>query len=560
MRTIYRYGLFLVVSTLLTALVISQNANLTSSVAETSELQKDNYGDQLGTVQFPTSCSEEAKRQVEMGVALLHHMTYGGARIAFGVASRIDPECAMSYWGQAMTYIHPLWSDAPSKEDFERGLTLVAEARNRGRKTDRENAYIAAVAAYYEKGWNKNETANLQSFEAGWENVNRRYPEDIEAASFYALALMATANPGDKTYEKQKKAGTIAEKVLSQVPDHPGAHHYMIHAYDYPSLAPKALDAAHRYGEIAPDIPHALHMPTHIFTRVGLWQESIIMNRRSAEAALKHPAGSEISLHYPHALDYLMYAYLQQGDDQKAMQVMEELSTPDDAFQTHIAASYSFTAIPARYALERQQWTEAAALEPRLPKNYPIEKFPAMDATTYFTKALGAARSGNLTVAKQALEKLAALQEKSENSSAYWAKQVEIQRLSAMAWLMYQEDRKDEALEIMQKAAELESSTEKHPVTPGEILPARELLADMLLEMGRYQEAQVEYEAALERSANRFNSLYGAGLAAELSNNKSQAVSYYEKLVEITKNVNTDRKQLKHAKLYLSQNQVSSLR
>jgi len=560
MSTIYRYGLFLVVSTLLTALVISQNANLASSVAETSELQKDNYGDQLGTVQFPISCSDEAKPQVERGVALLHHMTYGGARIAFGVASQIDPDCAMSYWGQAMTYIHPLWSDAPSKENFERGQTLVTKARNHGQKTDRENAYISAVAAYYEKGWNKNESANLQSFETGWENVYRRYPEDIEAASFYALAHMATANPGDKTYVKQKQAGTIAEKVLSQVPDHPGAHHYMIHAYDYPPLAPKALNVAHRYGEIAPDIPHALHMPTHIFTRVGLWQESIIMNRRSAEAALKHPAGSEISLHYPHALDYLVYAYLQQGDDQKAMQVMEELSTSDDAFQTHIAASYSFTAIPARYALERQQWTEAAALEPRLPKNYPIEKFPAMDATTYFARALGAARSGNLTIANQALEKLTALHEKSENSSAYWAKQVEIQRLSAMAWLMYQEDRKDEALEIMQKAAELESSTDKHPVTPGEILPARELLADMLLEMGRYQEAQVEYEAALERSANRFNSLYGAGLAAELSNNKSQAVSYFERLVEITKNVNTDRKQLKHAKLYLTQNQVLSLR
>jgi tetratricopeptide (TPR) repeat protein len=457
-----------------------------------------------------------------------------------------------------MTYIHPLWSDAPSKEDFERGRALVGEARARGQKTDRENAYIAAVGAYYEQGWNKIETENLRSFEAGWEKVYRRFPEDIEAACFYALAHMATASPGDKTYTKQKQAGTIAEKVLAQVSDHPGAHHYMIHAYDYPSLAPKALNVAHSYGEIAPNIPHALHMPTHIFTRVGLWQESIIMNKRSAAAALKHPAGSEVSLHYPHALDYLVYAYLQQADDHKARQVMDELLIPDGSFQTHIAASYSFTAIPARFALERQQWAEAAVLEPRLSNNYPIENFPAMEAITYFARALGAARSGKMKVANQALEKLTVLHKKAEKTSVYWAKQVEIQRLSAMAWIMYQEDRKKEALNVMQKAAALESSTEKHPVTPGEILPARELLADMLLDMGRYREAQAEYETALKRSPNRFNSLYGAGLAAELGNNKSQAVLYYKKIVEITETVKTDREQLKHAKLYLSQNRVSS--
>jgi tetratricopeptide (TPR) repeat protein len=527
-------------------------------VAEASKIQIDTYGDQLGTVQFPMSCSDEAKPLVERGVALLHHMTYDGAKAAFAVATQTDPDCAMGYWGQAMTYIHPLWSDAPSKEDFKRSQALVGEARARGQKTDRENAYIAAVEAYYEKGWNKNETANLQSFEAGWENVYRRFPQDIEAACFYALAHMATASPADKTYTKQKQAGTIAEKVLTQVSDHPGAHHYVIHAYDYPPLASKALNAAHSYGKIAPDIPHALHMPTHIFTRVGLWQESIIMNKRSAAAALKHPAGSEVSLHYPHALDYLVYAYLQQADDHKARQVMEDFFNKDGSFQTHIAASYSFTAIPARFALERQQWSEAAVLEPRLPKNYPIESFPAMEAITYFAKALGAARSNNLKVAKQALEKLTALHNKAEKISAYWAKQIEIQRLSVTAWIEFQEGRKIEALKIMQKAAELESSTEKHPVTPGEILPARELFADMLLDMGRYREAKTEYETTLKRSPNRFNSLYGAGLAAELGGNKSGAVLYYKKIVEITKTVKTDREQLKQAKLYLSQTGDSS--
>ena len=282
------------------------------------------------------------------------------------------------------------------------------------------------------------------------------------------------------------------------------------------------------------------------------------MNKRSAAAALKHPAGSEVSLHYPHALDYLVYAYLQQADDHKAREVMEDLSNQDGAFQTHIAASYSFTAIPARFALERQRWSEAAVLEPRLPHNYPIENFPAMETITYFARALGAARSGNLKMANQALEKLTALHKKAEKTSAYWAKQIEIQRLSVTAWIVYQEGRKNEALNIMQKAAELESSTGKHPVTPGEILPARELLADMLLDMGRYREAQTEYETTLKRSPNRFNSLYGAGLAAELGNNKSRAVLYYKKVVKITETVKTDRQQLKHAKLYLSQTGDSS--
>ena len=558
MKNIYTFGLLLALGAFLIVPVLNQNSGPSSIVVEASEIQKDTYGDQLGTVRFPMSCSDAAKPQVERGVALLHHMTYEGARDAFAAATKTDPDCAMGYWGQAMTYIHPLWSDRPSKKDFERGQALVDSAMARGQKTERENAYIAAVAAYYEMGWNEKETANLQSFESGWEKVYLQFPEDIEAACFYALAHMATAKPSDKTYVKQKQAGAIAEKVLAQVSDHPGAHHYVIHAYDYPPLAPKALNAARSYGRIAPDIPHALHMPTHIFTRIGLWQDSIIMNKRSASAALKHPAGSEVSLHYPHALDYLVYAYLQQADDHKARQVMEELSKLDGSFQTHIAASYAFTAIPARFALERHNWSEAAVLEPRLPNNYPIDKFPAMEAITYFARALGAARSGDPKMANQALEKLTLLHKKAERNSTYWATQIEIQRLSVMAWIKYQEGRKIEALDVMEKAAELESSTEKHPVTPGEILPARELLADMLLDMGRYKEAQAEYEKALTRSPNRFNSLYGAGLAAELGNNKSQAVLYYKKIVIITESVNTDREQLKHTKLYLSQTGGSS--
>jgi tetratricopeptide (TPR) repeat protein len=513
----------------------------------------DDYGDQLGTVHFPVSCNEAASRNIERGLALLHHMTYESARAAFAAATEGDPDCAMGYWGQAMTLIHPLWSDPPSQSDFKRGQALVNEAKIRGQKTERERAYIAAVEAYYAEGWNRDETANLASFEEGWEKVHRQFPNEPEAACFYALSHLATADPADKTYAKQKRAGALAEKVLAQIPDHPGAHHYIIHAYDYPALAGGALEVARSYGKIAPEVPHALHMPTHIFTRLGFWQESITMNKRSAAAALKHPVGDAISLHYPHALDYLAYAYLQRAEDQKAKQVLDTLTALKGPFQVHTATSYTLAAVPARLALERQEWTNAALLEPRTPSNYPWDRFPAMEAITHFARALGAARSGNGQGAAQALENLAALRERTAETSAYWARQVEIQRLSAMAWLAYQEGKQEEALDIMRRAAELEASTEKHPVTPGEVLPARELLADMLLDMGRHKEAQAEYEAALERSANRFNSLYGAGRAAELGGNKSKATFYYKKLVEMTPN-DTERERLQLVRTFLAQN------
>ena len=552
MKRKIRNGPILVFSSILMVHLFSITFWISAPRTQSAEFQLDSFGNQLGTVQFPMSCSDEARPYVERGVALLHHMTYHGARSSFAAATTIDPDCAMSYWGQAMTYIHPLWSDAPSKGDFETGRLLTEKAKIHGQKTDRETAYIEAVAAYYEQGWNKKETSNLRSFETGWKSVHQTFPEDIEAASFYALAHMATANPGDKTYTKQKQAGTIVEKVLGRVPDHPGAHHYTIHAYDYPVLAPKALNVARSYGEIAPDIPHALHMPTHIFTRMGLWQESIVMNKRSAAAALKHPAGKQISLHYPHALDYLVYAYLQQANDDKAKQVMEEIFDRNGQFQPHIAASYAFTAIPARFALERQQWEEAADLDPKLPDGYDMNDFPAMEAVPYFARALGAARSGQLIKAHQEIEKLTAFQKMAQKASEYWAKQVEILRLTAMAWIRYEEGDKNEALMVMQKAAQLESSTEKHPVPPGKILPAREVLGDMLLDMGRYAEAINEYEIALKRGPNRFNSLYGAGMAAELGGDEKKANSYYLKIIDITDGVDTDREKVKHAKQYIA--------
>ncbi len=553
MKNLHIYGLLIALVVCFAVQTITQEVQADSGKRGAGTVHIEDYGEQLGSVHFPASCNETASKNTEQGLALLHHMTYEGARAAFVAAIESDSDCAMGYWGQAMTFIHPLWSDPPSEADFKRGQELVKKAKTRGRKTDWEHAYIDAVASYYAAGRNRDERPNLASFEKGWEKVYRQFPKDLEAACFYALAHMATAEPTDKTYAKQKQAAMITKKVLSQVPDHPGAHHYTIHAYDYPELAEKALKVARSYGQIAPEVPHALHMPAHIFIRLGLWQESITMNKRSADAALRHPARQGISLHFPHALDYLAYAYLQRGEDEKAKGVLDTINSLGGPYQVHIAAAYTFAAVPARLALERQKWSEAALLEPRMPRNYPWDKFPAMEAITHFAKALGEARNGNIQAAHESLKTLSAMHGKAAKTSAYWAKQVEIQRLSATAWLKYQEGKQDEALEIMQSAAAIEATTEKHPVTPGEVLPARELLADMYLHMGRYKEAQGEYEAALNRSANRFNSLYGAGRSAELRGNKKKASFYYMKLIEITAS-DSKLDRLQKARTFLAEN------
>jgi tetratricopeptide (TPR) repeat protein len=461
----------------------------TGAIAESP----DRYGDNLGTVNFPVSCSESSQHLMERGVALLHHMTYAGARKIFEVTGEADPNCALAYWGVAMTYVHPLWLDPPNEEEMKLGLDLIKLAKKRGHKTKREHAYIAALEAYFGTAKEHDQRARIARFEQAWEKVYRDFPDDLEAASFYALAHMATATSEDKSYQKQKAAGAIMEKILEQIPDHPGAHHYIIHAYDLPGLAGRALKVARSYGKVAPEVPHALHMPTHIFTRLGLWQESIAWNNRSA-------------------LDYLAYAYLQQAQDKKAKETMETiLSLSGPFYDLNVeATAYALAAIPARYTLERQKWEDAAQLKPRKPVTFQWgNRFSAFEATIHFARALGAARSGNATVAQNALKQLVTLHDIAARKSTYWANQIRIQELSVRAWLTLEKGKQTEALRLMQQAAKLEASTEKHPVTPGEILPARELLGDLLLQIERPMEALAEYETALKRSPNRFNSLYG---------------------------------------------------
>lgn len=514
----------------------------------------DTYGAQLGTVRLTPSCGDEAAERVRRGLALLHHMTYEGARVQFERASDEDPGCAMAYWGRAMTLIHPLWSDPPGENAFHQGEALLMEARTRGRRTPVEEAMVAAAEGYFSPGWSRSERPNLMGFAMGWQEANRRFPDDPEITAFHALAHLATADPADKTYRVQLEAGALAEKVLAEVPDHPGGEHYLIHAYDVPPLAAKALDVARQYGKIAPEVPHALHMPTHIFTRLGLWEDSIEGNRRAAAAALKHPYGDATSPHYYHALDYLAYAYLQRAQDQEARDVVASLRALHGPIHVTLSTAYALAAIPARVALETRDWAAAADLEPRTPDSFPWDQFPAMEAITYFARGIGAARSGRISEAEAAHEALTTLRDLAAQSDAYWAQQVEIQRLAVEAWTHLANDQVEAALAVMKASSDLEASTEKHPVTPGAILPAQELLGDMLMETGKPGEALVAYEAALARSPNRFNGLYGAAHAAELAGDQERAALHYAHLIENTISGDTERSRLRAARAFMAKN------
>ena len=510
-------------------------------------LRSAEYGSRLGSVDMPMECSGDANELARTGLALLHHMTYEGARAVFADAREADPSCTMAYWGGAMTYIHPLWSDPPTEEAFAAGAELATAGLALDGVSDVEQAYLSTVDAYYSVGRQNVESPNLIAFAEAWASVHERFPDDPEAALFHAVTQISIADPSDRSYERQLHASEVASGILERIPDHPGAHHYVIHANDYPALADRAVSVARSYSEIAPAVPHALHMPAHIMTRLGYWPESVDLNTRSSEAALQHPSGDMVSPHYLHAADYLVYARLQQGDDAAAKAWVDTIAALEGPHVAHPASAYAFAAVPARYALERQQWTEAASLKPRTPDDFLWEQYPAMDAIAYFAKGLGAARSGDVETARTAMTELGALRDRTADTAPYWSNQIEIQRLSVEAWVDYSDGRTEDALTKMRRAAEMESATDKHPVTPGEVLPASELLGDMLLELGEYDEARAAYDDALARSPNRFNSLFGAGRASELAADNAQAATYYERLIAMASGT-SDRDRLHHAR------------
>jgi len=521
---------------------------LSPASAQEMHTHQHDASEKLGRVNFRVSCKPAAQRQFNRATALLHSFWYGEADKAYTAVAKSDPNCAMAYWGVAMSLYHPVWAP-PTTEELQRGRTAVENAKSIGGKTLREKDYIVAIEAFYKDSDKLPHRDRALAYEKAMEHVYLTYPKDHEAAIFYALSLLGTTVESDKTYEKQKRAAAILNKILPAEPQHPGVAHYLIHSFDYPRLADLALPAARSYAKIAPSSPHALHMPSHIFIRLGLWQESIESNVASAAAA-KAAASSKDHLH---ALDYLVYAYMQGVQDLKAKGVLDEVTALSKVDEEVFQVAYALAAIPARYAVERRQWSEAARLELH-PVNFPWNKFRYTEAIIYFARALGAARSNNPEAARRDVEKLATIQrELTEAKETYWAEQVEIQRQEATAWTLHAEGSDETALTQMRSAAALEAATEKRPVTPGQIIPARELLGELLIELNQPRQALQEFAASLQDSPNRFNGLFGAARAAELLGDKKTASDYYAKLAILTKNSDSDRPELRKAKEFLAQ-------
>ncbi len=501
----------------------------------------------FGKVNFAISCDPAVQPGFNRAVAILHSFGYEKAEGAFAEVAEKDPACGMALWGLAMTYYHPIW-EAPNQTALKQGWAAVERAKSADAKTQRERDYIAAIEIFYKDSDKLDHRTRALAYEKAMEQLQASYPDDREAAIFYALAVRGNAPPSDKTYANQRKAGAILEKVFAEQPEHPGLAHYIIHCYDYPMLADRALDAAQRYAKIAPDSSHALHMPSHIFTRLGYWQESIESNVASAAAAQKDNAqGDQL-----HAMDYLVYAYLQGAQDVEARKVFEAVPQVRKNDPVYFAGLYAIASMPARYAVERHRWAEASALTVP-PDVFPGGRLSWTEANIHFARALGASRVGGTESAQKSLQHLTSLRDTLvQANEKYWAEQLDIQRETVTAWLTWAEGKKEEALRQMRSAADHEDTTDKHAVTPGVILPARELLGEMLLESKQPVEALVAFEATLRTAPNRFNALSGAARAAQLSGNREKAKSYYARLLAICGHAGGDRPEVQDARKYLA--------
>jgi hypothetical protein len=507
---------------------------------------------QFGLIEFNISCSGKVKNDFNLAVALLHSFEYEEAEKVFAKIIDEDPGCGMAYWGVAMCNYHPLWAP-PTQAELIKGTKAIELAGTLGKKSERESGYIEAIAMFYHDADKFDHHTRTIRFEKAMDTMYRKYPDDKEAAIFYALALDAAADPADKSYVSQKKAAAILNAIYPDEPNHPGIIHYIIHTYDYPGLAELALPAARKYASVAPASAHAQHMPSHIFTRLGLWDESIKSNLISASYAKCYAeTGGMNGLRDEelHAMDYLVYAYLQKAENGLAKEQWDYLKTMNEVHPMDFKVAYAFAAIPARYLLENKLWKEAADLEIH-PGNFPWDKFPWQKAIFHFTRLLGLVHLGNLDSARSELEKLKILHDTLVNQKdLYKANQVEIQIKASEAWILFKEGKNSRALEWMNSAADMEDATEKHPVTPGEVIPARELLGDILLQMGYTAKAFAIYQEDLKRHPNRFNGLYGAGLAAEKSGDSGRAGFYYQQLSDQCTTHST-RPELAAARLFL---------
>jgi hypothetical protein len=494
-------------------------------------------GEKLGEVHFATSCNESAQSDFNRAVALLHSFQFSRAIDGFNAALREDPTCAIAYWGIALSdWSNPFAPGQKDKAQLQLGQQSAKRGRELGARTERERAYLAAVGDLYGDFESTPQKIRLLAYRDAMGSVAEKYPQDHEAQIFYALALAVAADPDDKTYADQLGAGTILEKLFAQEPTHPGLAHYIIHAYDVPALADRALAAAQRYAKIAPDAPHALHMPSHTFTRLGHWQESIDGNVAAAAAARRQGQTAEEL----HASDYETYAYLQTGQDVAAARIVAALPDMASRFDPKAllvgagppaAGYFALAAIPARYALERQDWRQA--------ENLAVSEtpFPYADAITWFARGLGAARAGHTAAANEAAAALRQIHDRlSKANERYWELQVEIQATSVSAWSALAAGKTDDALHQMESAATMEDGTEKSVVTPGPLAPARELLGEMLLKVNRPTKALEQFEATLRKEPRRFRSLYGAAHAAQLIGNRNAKTRYFRELLSVCAN------------------------
>ena len=480
--------------------------------------------ERLGEVSFATTCQSAVQPGFTRAVALLHSFWFSEGEKAFRAVLAQDPDCAVANWGIAAILIGNTFAGGATPEDARKAVEAIERGRATGARTERERMYIDAVAEYWQDYAGRSHGARMQALANAFEQVARRFPQDDEAQIFHAIYLTATQSPTDPGFAATLKAAAILEAQFARHPEHPGVAHYLIHSYDYPPIAAKGLTAARRYSEIAPSAPHALHMPSHIFTRVGAWQDSVSTNRRSANSAKANRSPGD----WLHALDYMTYAYLQLGRDGDAAASIEEARTVIDVNPAVMPIGYALAAMPARYAVERGMWQEAAMLEPRR------SRFAFTDAITWFAKSLGAARSGDLAMAERGASELgqtAAALKAAKND--YWASEVAVQHQAALAWIAYARGQRDAGLALMRAAAAMEDGSEKSAVSPGRLVPARELLGDMLLQSGLPAEALAEYERSQLRDPNRLRSLHGAALAAAQAGNRDKARYFYTRVLQL---------------------------
>ncbi len=489
--------------------------------------------EKLGVVHMATSCDVAAQKEFARAVALLHSFQFSRAIEGFNAVLREDASCGIAYWGIALSgWSNPFATGMKDKSQLQAGMESAERGRKLGAKTEREQSYLAAVSKLYSDYESTPQQTRLIAYREAMGEVAAKYPKDHEAQIFYALAIAASEDPADKTYAGRLKAGAILEKLFEEEPAHPGLAHYIIHTYDVPALAGKALVAARRYSEIAPDAPHALHMPSHTFTRMGYWQESIDTNILAAAAARREGQTAEEL----HASDYEIYAYLQTGQDQAARRIVNSLRKIAERFDPKLVISgaggpsvgyFALAAIPARFALERRDWKQAVQLPLR------ETMFPYVDAMTWFARGLGAARLGQMAAANESTAALHEIRERLlKTNETYWARQVEIQQVAVVAWAALAEGKKAQALRQMKSAAELEDGTEKSAVTPGPLAPARELLAEMLLEMKEPAQALEQFKIALTKEPGRFRTLYGAARAAQLGGSSQESQKYFGELLK----------------------------